>query len=197
LENRRNGRVRFSKSTSSSLGYLDGMFQGIYGTWRQNIRRHEITTNHGSYEWMIRAIVGICMSCRRYRNQKLGAVIAGSLYHAMKCVGKVLYRSLPHRLGNIVHSDGLAKTRGNVARIRLCALELRLDRYGACIYHEITECQSCIERRHKFPLMSGRLFPWVPLSLARSLAGIQSHPLLRPLYYGMRKPRTPSCNVQV
>src|SRR3954454_20245410 len=94
------------------------------------------------------------MSCRRYRYQKLGAVIADSLYHAMKCVGKVLYRSLPHMVGNLVHSDGLAETRGNVARIGLRALGLRLDRYGTCIYREITEGQSCIERRDKFPFMS-------------------------------------------
>jgi hypothetical protein len=72
--------------------------------------------------------------------------------------------------------NDLAGTLGNVARIGLCALELKLDRYGACIYHEITECHSCIECRHKFPLVSVDSFPWVPLSLARLLAAIQSHP---------------------
>ena len=67
------------------------------------------------------------MDCRRYRHQKLGAVIACSLYHAMKCVDKVLYRSLPHRVGNLVRTlIDLVETLGNVARIGLCTLELRL-----------------------------------------------------------------------
>src|SRR5271168_3279832 len=110
------------------------------------------------------------MGCRRYRHQNFGAVIASSLYHAMKCVDKVLYRLLPHRVGNLVCTlIDLAETLGNVAGIGLCALELRLDRYGACIYHVITECHSCIERRHKFPTHVRRLFPWVPLSFARWL----------------------------
>jgi hypothetical protein len=135
------------------------------------------------------------MGCRRYRYQKLSAVIAGSLYHTMKCVDKVLYRPLPHRVGDLICTlIDLAETLGNVARIGLCALELRLDRYGACIYHVITECHSCIERRHKFPLMSVDSFPWVPLSLARWLL---SNPIrsFAPLYYGMRKLRTLDCKI--
>ncbi len=81
----------------------------------------------GCNEWMMRAIAGY-MACRRYCYQKLGAIIAGSLYHAMKCVNKVLYRSLPHRVRNLMCTlIGLVGTLGGVARIRLCALELELD----------------------------------------------------------------------
>jgi hypothetical protein len=65
---------------------------------------------------------------------------------------------------------GLAGTLGDVARIGVCALELGLDRYGACIYHEIMECHSCIESRHKFPLMPIDSFPgFHSRSFARSL----------------------------
>jgi hypothetical protein len=147
---------------------------------------------------MIRAIAGH-MDCRRYCYQKLGAIIAGSLYHAVKCVDKVLYRSLPHRVRNLMCTlIGLARTLGDVARIGVCALELGLDRYGACIYHEIMECHSCIESRHKFPLMSIDSFPeFHSRSFARSLLSNPIYPLFRPLYYGMRKPRTPGCKIQV
>jgi hypothetical protein len=45
----------------------------------------------------------------------------------MKCVDKVLYRSLPHRVRNLVRTlIDLVETLGNIARIGLCTLELRL-----------------------------------------------------------------------
>jgi len=137
------------------------MFQGIHCTWRQNIRCHENydlsllqRMDDTCYCWACIWAVGDIVT------ESSGAVIVGSLYHAMKCVDKVLYHSPPHRVGNLACAlIDLAETLGNVARFGFCALELMLDRYGACIYHVMTECHSCIEGRHKFLLMSVDSFP--------------------------------------